>query len=98
MDIGLTLAAAKSTGVNVATRPAPIRAALTTMQDRVLLALAALQPAVELLDAIPAAPAVMADLVTATATAWFTKAAWTAKLLWILQLPLRQLQRPDVLR
>jgi hypothetical protein len=38
------------------------------MQDRVLLALAALLPAEELSAAIPAAPVVMADLVMDTAT------------------------------
>ena len=67
--IGPTLGAAKSTGVNGATRPAPIRAALTATLVRARLALAALPPAMERLAAIQAAPAVTADLVTDTVTA-----------------------------
>lgn len=68
--IGPTQAAAKSTGVNGATRPAPIRAALTTMLVRARLDIAELPLVMELLDAILAAPPVaMADMVTVTATA-----------------------------
>ena len=63
--IGPTQAAARFTGVNGATRPAPIRAALTATQDRARLDIAAQPPAVEPLDVTLDAPAAAVDMDTA---------------------------------
>lgn len=65
--IGPTQAAVRFTGENGATRPAPIPAALTTMQVPARLALAAQQPVMALLAAIPAVTAAAADSDTAMA-------------------------------